>query len=152
MGATWRPWVNDSAAPANGEASNNTIEVMRNWRRCMDLELIGEAQRRRGAPSGLLDLIYIDHIRRSQLPRGRGRPSSSSKDFSSVVRHKVLKVRCFWVLCVCKISGIDLGVWGYQKRATKRRSDLSITIPDTMKTRVPKFFSKLHMFSRCSSE
>jgi hypothetical protein len=31
MGATWRPWVNDSDAPANGEASNNAIEVARKW-------------------------------------------------------------------------------------------------------------------------
>src|SRR6516165_4721883 len=146
MGASWRPLVNDSDAPANGEASNNTIEVVRNWRRCMDLELIGEAQRRRGAPSGLLDLIYIDHIRRSQLPRGGGRPSSSSKDFSSVVRHKVLKVTCFWVLCVCKVSGIDLGVGDTKNEQQNGRSDLSITISDTMKTRVSKFFSKLHMF------
>jgi hypothetical protein len=28
----------------------------------------------------------------------------------------------------------------------RERSDLSLTIPDTMKTRAPKFFSKLHMF------
>src|SRR6516162_7339243 len=48
MGATWRPWVNDSDAPANGEASNNTIEVVRNWWRCMDLESMGEAQREAG--------------------------------------------------------------------------------------------------------
>src|SRR6516164_10501320 len=80
MGATSRPLVKPDAL-ANGEASNNAIEVVRNWWRCMDLELIGEAQRRRGAPSGLLDLIYIDHLRRSQPPRGGAQPSSSSKDF-----------------------------------------------------------------------
>ena len=33
-----------------------------------------------------------------------------------------------------------------EERATNRGSDLSITISDTMKTRVHKFFSKLHMF------
>ena len=71
MGATWRPRVNDSDAPANGEASNNMIEVVRNWRRCMDLELIGESQREagRGVRSGLSDFIYIGHLRRSQPPR-----------------------------------------------------------------------------------
>jgi hypothetical protein len=26
-----------------------------------------------------------------------------------VVRYKVLKVTCFWVVCLCKISGNDLG-------------------------------------------
>src|SRR6516164_5062567 len=68
MGATWRPAVNDSDAPANGEASNNMIEVVRNWRRCMDFELTGEAQR--VARSGLSDFIYIDQLRRSQPPHG----------------------------------------------------------------------------------
>src|SRR6516164_4225773 len=53
MGATWRPWVNVSDAPANGEASNNTIEVVRNWRRCMDLELIGELSAKLGERRGL---------------------------------------------------------------------------------------------------
>jgi hypothetical protein len=105
--------VNDSDAPANGEASNNAIEVVRNWRRCIDLEFIGEAQR--GARSGLSDSFILSSTAESTATR-RGRPSSSSKDFSSVVRHKVLKVTCFWVLCVCKISVIDLAVWGYQKR------------------------------------
>src|SRR6516162_269525 len=90
MGATWRPWVNDSDALANGEASNNAIEVARNWRRCIDLEFIGGAER--GARSAQSDFFILINLRRSQPPRGGGRPSSSSKDFSSTVRYKVLKV------------------------------------------------------------
>src|SRR6516225_2361494 len=143
MGATWRPWVNDSDAPANGEASNNAIEVARNWRRCIDLEFIGEAQR--GTRSGLSDSFILSSTAESTATR-RGRPRSSSKDFSSVVRHKVPKVTCFWVVCVCKISGIDLGFEDTKNEQLTGRSDLSITILDTMKTRVRKFFSKLHMF------
>jgi len=45
--------VNVSDAPANGEASNNTIEVVRNWGRCMDLELIGELSAKLGERRGL---------------------------------------------------------------------------------------------------
>ena len=132
--------MNDSDALANGEASNNAIEVARNWRR-IDLEFNGEAQR--GTRSGLSDSFILSSSAKSTATR-RGRPSSSSKDFSSVVRHKVLKVTC--VVYVRKISGFDLGVWGYQNEQQNGRSDLSITISDTMKTRVRKFFRNLICF------
>src|SRR6516165_3118731 len=67
MGATWRPWVNDSDAPANGEASNNAIEVARNWRRCIDLEFIGEAER--GARSAQSDSFILSSSAKSTATR-----------------------------------------------------------------------------------
>ena len=109
--------MNDSDALANGEASNNAIEVARNWRRFMDLEFIGDAERgERSAQSDFFILIIFGGV---NCHAAGGRPSSSSKDFSSVVRHKVLKVTCFWVVCVCKISGIDPEGLGIPKTTNK---------------------------------
>jgi|SRR6516164_9518348 len=85
MGATSRPLVKPDAL-ANGEASNNAIEVVRNWWRCMDLELIGEAQR--GARSPLSDFFILIIFGGVNRHAAGGRPSSSSKDFSSMVRYK----------------------------------------------------------------
>ena len=57
--------MNDSDAPANGEASNNTIEVVRNWWRCMDLEFISEAERgERSAQSDFFILIIFGGVNR----------------------------------------------------------------------------------------
>src|SRR6516162_3902446 len=90
MGATWRPWVNDSDALANGEASNNAIEVARNWRRCIDLEFIGEAER--GARSALSDffiLIIFGGVNRHAAGHGQVHRARTSR---VPVRYKVLKV------------------------------------------------------------
>jgi hypothetical protein len=49
---TSRPLLKPAALP-NGETSNNAIDVVRNWRRCMDLELSVKVQHEAGLRAGL---------------------------------------------------------------------------------------------------